>query len=147
MPIALALAAAIACVAPHIADGDTLTCSGVRVRLQGIDAPELMNTRCRRGRRIWACEPEQRRWAGAAADRLEELTRGPVTCQDSGQRSFRRVVGRCYVQGQDVGAVLVREGLARSEAEFGNLYAAEQDQAQRAHRGGVGGSSRGQTVR
>lgn len=43
------LAAAFACASPTVTDGDTLRCGQERIRLLGIDAPELPG-HCRRGR-------------------------------------------------------------------------------------------------
>ena len=36
-----------------------------------------------------------------------------VTCVLEGRRSYNREVGLCYIDGQDVGEVLIREGYAR----------------------------------
>ena len=81
----------------RIVDGDGLRLGGVEVRLQGIAAPEL---RQRGGRE--------------AARALKALAAGkPVTCYLDGTTTYDRVVGRCTVGGQDVGAVLVFGGWAR----------------------------------
>ena len=81
----------------RIVDGDGLRLGGVEVRLQGIAAPELR-------------EPGGR----AAAQALALLTAGKhVTCYLDGTTTYDRVVGRCAVDGQDVGAVLVFNGYAR----------------------------------
>lgn len=106
MLITAALAAAIACTAPHIADGDTLTCSGVKVRLYGINAPELSH----RNLRI-AEEPGGRE----ASARLRQLTRGRVTCTEAGNQYDRygQMVAKCQTdQIPDLGAQLLQEGLA-----------------------------------
>jgi endonuclease YncB( thermonuclease family) len=76
-----------------------------RVRLLGIDAPEIAG----------ACGPE-RIQAVAARDRLAALMGdGPVTLVDlRPDKYFGRVVGRVLTgAGDDAGAMLVREGLAR----------------------------------
>jgi endonuclease YncB( thermonuclease family) len=105
MLIAIA-AAAVACFAPHIADGDTLTCSGVRVRLFGINAPELSHPDLR-----IAEEPGGRE----ASARLLALTRARVTCAEAGNQHDRygRMVAKCGTnETPDLGAEMVREGLA-----------------------------------
>jgi endonuclease YncB( thermonuclease family) len=105
MLIALA-AAAVVCTSPHIADGDTLTCAGQRVRLFGINAPELSHPD------LGIAEEPSGREASA---RLQQLTRARVTCTVAGNQydRYRRMVAKCAtVQTPDLGAEMVREGLA-----------------------------------
>lgn len=84
-------------------DGDTLACGEDRVRIAGLDAPEL------RGR----CEAEQR-LAEAAATRLQVLVQGGVTLRETGQDRFGRMLAVVRDrEGADVALVLIREGLAR----------------------------------
>jgi endonuclease YncB( thermonuclease family) len=101
-----AAVAVVVCTAPHVADGDTITCSGVRVRLFGINAPELSHPDLR-----IAEEPGGRE----ASDRLLALTRTRVTCTIAGNQydRYRRMVAKCgTVQTPDLGAEMIREGLA-----------------------------------
>jgi len=53
----------------HAADGDSLAIGGERMRLKGIDAPELVQS-CERNGRPWACGREAR-------DALQRLVAGP----------------------------------------------------------------------
>lgn len=108
-------------------DGDTLDLGGERVRISGIDAPELRQD-CVRDRRSWAC--------GEAARRaLEEVLRsGPVTCAAAAYRDkYGRPLVRCTVGGADIGEAMVREGFA--VAYRGRDYAGVQAEAQAARRG------------
>jgi len=125
--IAAALAAALACYSPAISDGDTFRCAGERVRLYGVDAPEI-----RHGKK-----PAQP-YAYDAQERLRELTRGPVTCEFAGNRQDRygRLVMRCGGVVPDIGAQMAREGLARDLPRYSRgEYAADQAEAQRRGRG------------
>jgi micrococcal nuclease len=99
MTPAIILAAAIVCTSPFVYDGDTMTCNRERVRLFAIDAPEIRQA-----------QPN----AQAAKSRLHSLTRGQVTCTPAGNKRDRygRTVARCWSNGIDVGAQLIREGLA-----------------------------------
>jgi endonuclease YncB( thermonuclease family) len=56
------IAAFILACTPVVTDGDTFRCGGERIRLVGIDAPELPG-HCRRGRRCVAGDP----WAAKRA--------------------------------------------------------------------------------
>lgn len=107
-------------------DGDTLELDGTRVRLSGIDAPELRQE-CIRDRRSWACGEAARR----ALD--EALTHGPAVCAGSGRDAYGRLLARCTVSGQDLGDRMVRDGLAL--AYRGRDYAGTEAEAQAARRG------------
>lgn len=95
------LALTLAC---SVTDGDTIRCGDERVRLLGIDTPELFSPRC----------PREKQQARAAKDRLAELLRaGTMTLDRDGADRFGRTLATVRVDGVDVGAVLVREGHAR----------------------------------
>lgn len=91
-----------------IIDGDTVDIDGERIRILNIDAPETRRSRC-----------ENELVLGLRAkERLAGLLRaGPVTidrCESSGRCTDRygRTLARLRTGAGDVGAVLVREGLA-----------------------------------
>ena len=115
-------------------DGDTLTLGRHRIRLLGMDAPELAQT-CRRDGAEWRC-------GAAARQRLGEFLRvGPVTCRSGRTDKYGRLLARCETAEGDPGARLVREGLAvaygayedeegLAKAERGGLWGAEFDMPQ-----------------
>lgn len=81
----------------HITDGDTFRFGAVRIRLAGIDAPELATP------------------AGAPARAyLAALIDGQaLSCVDRGERSYDRVVATCRTRsGQDVAQAMVAAGWA-----------------------------------
>jgi hypothetical protein len=80
-------------------DGDTLRIGTDRVRLRGIDTPELD-------------EPGGQ----AAKQRLEELLRGgPVHIELHGRDIHDRLVADVFVNGQNVAEILKSEGFTRAE--------------------------------
>ncbi|MDI1363521.1 MAG: thermonuclease family protein [bacterium] len=126
MPIAPLAAAIIACTAPSVHDGDTLRCGSERVRLFGVDAPEV-----RRGKT--AAEP----FAYEARDELIRLTRGRVGCRFVDRDRYGRFVGRCWSDASpDVNAAVIRSGFATEYRRYSKgLYSGEEDQARTAKRG------------
>lgn len=95
----------IVCHSPDITDGDTFRCSGQRIRLASIDAPELPG-HCRPGRRCVEGDPE------AAKSYLESLTRGRVTCRPVSTDHYGRTVARCESDGRDLSCAMVEGGHA-----------------------------------
>ena len=96
----------------RVVDGDTVELADGRlVRYLGIDAPELH----RRTLAGWVKDPQP--FAQAAAARNEELVRGrQIRLEYEGQTRdrFGRLLAYVSVEGTQVNAVLVSEGLARA---------------------------------
>ena len=101
--------AASDCRVLAVNDGDTVTLScqeaglrRVRVRVWGIDAPEI----------------GQRPWGELAQQRLRELASDRVTLQPVDKDDYGRLVGRLHRGNEDLGLTLVREGYARVYRRF-----------------------------
>ncbi len=116
LPLAAPRAAetAVAGRVTRVRDGDTLEIGRTVVRLQGVAAPE-------RGEPL----------AAEATRALSSLVAArEVRCVPDGTRSRGRVVAVCRVAGLDVGAVLVRRGLARDCVRYSRgRYAADEEAA------------------
>ena len=111
-------------------DGDTLAVGGVRIRLEGIDAPEAQQTCTDASGRAWACGAEATRLlARVVAGRL-------VTCEERGLDKYKRVLGVCQAAGVDLNAEMVRRGLAWAFVRYSRSYVRE-EQAARAKRVGI----------
>ena len=115
-PLSLAAATASPAAICDVHDGDSVRlCSGERVRLVGIDAPELAgSSRChppRGGRNPSWCDYA----AGIRArDALRAFLRsGPVRITRIGQDRYGRTLARLSVNGRDAGRYLISMGLAR----------------------------------
>ena len=123
---ALALSATPAAT-QTVTDGDTLKQGGVTYRLWGIDAPELAQV-CPDG---W---PAGR----MAATRLQALTAGrPIVCQEKDRDRYGRTVAICRASGEDLGAILVREGLAWAFVRYSSDYVNDYVKAAAERRGGA----------
>ena len=85
-----------------VIDGDTIDIDGVRIRLDGIDAPEATQTCGRRWIGSWSC-------GEAAASELAKLvTAQPVTCESRGTDKYGRMLGSCFAGGLDINAEMVK---------------------------------------
>jgi endonuclease YncB( thermonuclease family) len=130
------LAFLVAVTAPAVAgdgfrvvDGDGLRQGKERVRLWGIDAPELDQT-CERDGAVYPC-------GEVAADMLQAFVGSePVACVEVEKDRYGRTVARCQVGGVDLGALMVGAGWAVDfERYSGGHYAPYQDAAKQAGRG------------
>jgi endonuclease YncB( thermonuclease family) len=80
----------------RVVDGDTLYVGQVKIRLNGIDAPERGQARFR-----------------AATQALRSFVAGKVViCRLNGDTSYDRYIGSCYVDGFDVAASVIATGNA-----------------------------------
>lgn len=85
-----------------VVDGDTIWVDGEKVRLQSIDAPEIMG-KCRYERDL----------AERAKQRLSQLLSSePFSISPSGKDRYGRTLASIYISSGEVGALMVREGLA-----------------------------------
>jgi len=85
-------------------DGDTVSLLNIRIRLHGIDAPELN-------------EP----YGPQAKFSLQQIINqsGGITCNLNGEMSYQRNIGTCYTKdGTDIGAEMVRLGFALDCAHY-----------------------------
>ncbi|EJZ21887.1 thermonuclease family protein [Rhizobium sp. Pop5] len=97
----------------HAADGDSLTSGGERLRLEGIDAPEL-NQSCKREGKAWAC-------GRVAREALQGMVLASGTlCQGSRRDRYDRLLVVCRSgTGGDINAAMVRLGMAISYGGYG----------------------------
>ncbi len=82
----------------HAVDGDTIRVGSERIRLRGIDTPEMSQIR-----------------GPAAKQRLEELLRnGPIRIVPHARDVYDRLVADVYVNGQNLAEILRSEGFSKA---------------------------------
>ncbi len=144
LPVALALAGAVlsslwllVSTAPaatpssvsgqaRIIDGDTIDIGAIRVRLEGIDAPESAQTCQRATGETWRC-------GRAAVRQLNRLVAGRrVACERAGQDKYGRMLGTCWVDGRDINSQMVSAGYAWAFVKYSRSYVAQEADARAA---------------
>jgi len=95
------------CQISQVTDGDTIRCGPKRVRLYGIDAPE-MEGHCRPGRNCAPGDPN------ASKSNLQSLI-GPfsdVRCRQMDTDVYGRIVARCTANDVDLSCAQLKSGHA-----------------------------------
>ena len=118
----------------RVIDGDTIVVADVRVRIFGIDAPESRQTCAASDGHDYFC-------GRVAASALAEKIAGrPVTCRPRTTDRYGRTVAVCSdADDEDLGAWLVRAGLAIAYRKYSTVYVDNEDVARRARHGLWGG--------
>lgn len=95
-----------------VTDGDTIRMGDERIRLIGIDAPEIHG--CRQGR---VCVPGD----GQASKRsLQAMMGGKVSVQRVGRDRYGRTLANVYVGGRNVACAQIRRGQAVYKPKWDN---------------------------
>lgn len=102
-------------------DGDTIEVEGVRVRLSGLDAPEMKT-----------CEG---RYARIAMDTL--LQEVPITCVLEGRKSYKREVGTCSNAAGNLTQQMIATGNGIEYRTYSNQYQENEANAARLKRGPI----------
>jgi endonuclease YncB( thermonuclease family) len=113
----------------RVIDGDTMIVAGERVRLHGLDAPEL-------GQTFW-CRGQQLDCGAMALAALEALIAGvELRCEAVERDRHGRLVAKCFSpNGIDVGRRLVSAGWALAYRRYSLDYVDAEIAARKARRG------------
>jgi endonuclease YncB( thermonuclease family) len=96
---------------PQVIDGDSLVLNGERIRLQGIDAPELQQT-CERPGRSYDCGRESRA-------KLRELIGGKkVNCLGWQRDKYQRLLSKCSTGLRELNSGMVASGWAIAYGDY-----------------------------
>jgi micrococcal nuclease len=102
----------------YVIDGDTIIVQSQHIRLSGVDAEELN-------------EPHGQYAKLAMAAIVKSSV---VTCELRGAKSYDRYVGTCFVNGNDIGAEIIKQGFALDCAHYsGGKYRQFEPQDIRQH--------------
>lgn len=104
-------------------DGDTLIINEMKIRLDGIDAPETNQFCLDAFDQLYPC-------GLLARDQLNKrIGRSIIVCESEGKDRYGRFLSACYRGGENLNAWLVQEGLALAYVRYSNRYKAPEDKA------------------
>jgi endonuclease YncB( thermonuclease family) len=100
----------------RVVDGDTLDVGHTRVRLEGIDAPEIAQTCQTAMGETWPC-------GALAASMLRKLAEHQdLACDRKGTDRYHRVLATCFADGIDIDEAMVRAGFAWAYVRYSTAY-------------------------
>lgn len=117
-------------IVTRVSDGDSLRSGALRIRIFGIDAPEIKQICYHDSGIKWPC-------GETARDRLRALvkTAAHLQCRLRDTDRYGRLVMQCFANQKDLGRTLVEEGMAVAYERYAKDYIAVQAQARDAGRG------------
>jgi endonuclease YncB( thermonuclease family) len=123
----LAASAALAVVqgSATVTDGDTIRMGETRIRLEGIDAPEISQTCTRSNGTRWRCGKASK------AALIEKIGQQTVRCEISGTDRYKRSIGTCFVGKLNLNQWMVQNGWSVAYARYSKMYVADEQQARR----------------
>jgi endonuclease YncB( thermonuclease family) len=110
---------------PRIVDGDTLAIGAIKVRLEGIDAPETDQVCLNASGERWTCGIEAR------DQLLAHVASREIKCSSSGIDAYQRTLGTCYLADEDLNGWLVQEGWALAYVKYSKAYVQAEEDGQR----------------
>jgi endonuclease YncB( thermonuclease family) len=114
---------------PSVTDADTIKIDGIRVRLAGIDAPEMKQPCQRADGTAYRCGEN------ATAALEAHIGRRSVECRGDELDRYGRTLAVCYLGAEDLNAWLVAEGWAVAYRHYSTAYVPQEDAARAARRG------------
>lgn len=95
----------------HISDGDSIRINDERIRLLGMDAPELAQY-CTKGQEKFAC-------GELSKQHLIKMIDGrKVSCKWIERDKYKRILGQCMVENIDISRQMVEDGWAVSYSSY-----------------------------
>lgn len=113
-------------------DGDTIRVNDKKYRIYGIDAPELTQ-KCSSSSGRWACGEKARDYL------ISLIGDKQVSCTNEG-KSYDRIVGRCFIENQDLGEQMVLAGYALAYRSYSERYVPAEEIAMKEKHGIWAGS-------
>ena len=114
----------------RISDADSLRAGALRLRLHGIDAPELKQLCFNKANQPYSCGKMARDFLRSVIE-----TGAQIECQHLDTDRYRRLIVRCFHDGQDIAAQLVRAGWALAYRRYAKDYIMAEKQAAEARQG------------
>ena len=106
-----------------VIDGDTIRIKNNKIRLYGIDAPEL-NQFCKNENKLWACGKESK-------NLLNKIINSKISCNYIKKDRYGRILGTCFLNGLDLNKLMVKKGFAVAYKKYSKKYLSFEEYAKK----------------
>tara|TARA_B100001564_G_C20477277_1_gene595402 strand:- start:118 stop:609 length:492 start_codon:yes stop_codon:yes gene_type:complete len=109
---------------PKVIDGDTIHIKSYKIRLEGIDAPE-MNQKCKKPYlQTMFFNFQKDYYCGQISKKklVQKIGNKPVICISLGKDKYKRYLARCLKGNIDLNRWMVRNGYAVAYRKYSTLY-------------------------
>jgi len=113
---------------PKVTDGDTVRIGNTRIRLHGIDAPEISQL-CERKGKQWRCGRESKKALTAI------IGNKSLSCTKRDIDRYRRVIAVCRAGSINLNAWMVENGWAVAYRRYSRDYILDEQDAKASQRG------------
>ena len=114
---------------PRVVDGDTIWIGETKIRLSGIDAPEMKQT-CQTPKN------NQSKCGVLSKQFLSGLLRNvEITCKGDGKDRYGRLLAVCFIDWMDINEQIVMEGWALAYRKYSEDYVRAENYAKSMRRG------------
>ena len=108
----------------NVIDGDTIHIGKNKIRLHGIDAPEIEQT-CNIEEQVWNC-------GLVSFKTLQKLTtKKEVTCKVNGIDQYKRYIAECYLNNLNINQYMVKQGWAIAYRYYSKEFVEDEEIAQK----------------
>ena len=107
-----------------IIDGDTIHVGKNKIRLHGIDAPEIEQT-CKIEDKIWNCGIE------SSANLKKLIVNKNIKCEVNDIDRYKRYVAECYLNNLNINQYMVRQGWAIAYRYYSKQFIEDEEIAQK----------------
>ena len=123
-----------------VTDGDSIKINNKKIRLVGIDAPELKQT-CKHGVTEYPCGKMSKEWLNLLVEDFQ------ITCSYSEKDRYKRILGVCYigninsvafkkkVKSLELNSMMVKSGNAVAYRKYSDAYIEDEEFAKINKRG------------
>ena len=116
-----------------VIDGDTIIIDKIKIRLLGIDAPEL-DQHCKKPwiQFIFITLNQKYNCGLVAKEKLDKITsKNKIKCQGEKYDRYKRLIAICYKKKVDLNNWMVKNGLALNYTKYSKKYIISEIQAKR----------------
>ena len=116
---------------PKVVDGDTIYINSYKIRLEGIDAPEIKQKCKKIYLNIMFLNFQKNYYCGVISKKkiTKKINNKSVKCILSGKDRYKRYLGKCFLKKTNLNRWMVRNGYALAYRKYSKMYVFDENSA------------------